>query len=318
MRSVVEEGHVEINSTSLTWGWRNKYIEYLKNGKLPSDPKESRAMRTKVSQFSLFEDGTLLRRMFDGPLAICLGLGDTEYVLREIHEDTCGNHSGAESLVRKVIRAGYYWIDMEKYAKKFVQKYDKCQRHAPMIHQPGELLHSVLSPWPIRRSGRKKSSTSFGTISYVNSEYHPKLHVTIGNSLSATRIEVNPFSLVYGAKTLIPVEIREPSIRFRYATKESNDEAVNTSLELLDERREGAFVRLAAQKQRIERYYNRRANLRYFNIGDLVLRKVTLNTRNQNEGKLGSNWEGPYQILEITGKRSYKVGTMDGEQLSNN
>lgn len=100
----------------------------------------------KAARFSLSEDGTLLKRMFDGPLAICLGSGDTEYVLREVHEGTCGNHSGTESLVQKVIRADYYWIDMEKAAKEFVQKYDKCQRHAPMIHQPGELLHSILSP----------------------------------------------------------------------------------------------------------------------------------------------------------------------------
>nr|XP_016509430.1 PREDICTED: uncharacterized protein LOC107826898 [Nicotiana tabacum] len=38
-KSVVEEGHAEINSTSLTWDWRNKYIVYLKDGKLPTDPK---------------------------------------------------------------------------------------------------------------------------------------------------------------------------------------------------------------------------------------------------------------------------------------
>jgi len=44
---------------------------------------------------------------------------------------------------------------------------------------------------------------------------------------------------------------------------------------------------MAAQRQKIERYYNKRTNLRYFGIGDLVLRKVTLNTRNPNEGKLG-------------------------------
>nr|XP_009783541.1 PREDICTED: uncharacterized protein LOC104232130 [Nicotiana sylvestris] len=94
---------------SLTWDWRNKYIEYLKNGKLPSDPKELKILRTKVARFTLAEDGTLYRRMFDGPLGICLGLGDTDYVLRKIHEGTCGNHSGAESLVHKVIRAGYYW-----------------------------------------------------------------------------------------------------------------------------------------------------------------------------------------------------------------
>jgi len=97
-------------------------------------------------------------------------------------------------------------------------------------------------------------------------------------SASKSSTGATPFSLVYGTETLIPVEVGEPSIRYRYAPKESNDQAMNMSLELLDERREAALVRLAAHKQRIERYYNRRTNLRYFKIGDLVLRKVTLNT----------------------------------------
>ncbi|XP_070039586.1 uncharacterized protein [Nicotiana tomentosiformis] len=122
MRSVVEEGHAEINSTSLTWDWRNKYMAYLRTENLPSDTKESRAMRTKAARFSLAEDGTLFRRTFDGPLAKYLGPGDTEYVLREIDEGTCGNHSGTESLVRKIIRAGYYWINMEKDEKEFVRR----------------------------------------------------------------------------------------------------------------------------------------------------------------------------------------------------
>ncbi|XP_070007774.1 uncharacterized protein [Nicotiana sylvestris] len=80
-KSVVEEGHAEINSTSLTWDWINKYINYLKNGKLPSDHKESRALRAKAARFTLDKDGTLYRRTFDGPLAVCLGPGDTDYVL---------------------------------------------------------------------------------------------------------------------------------------------------------------------------------------------------------------------------------------------
>ncbi|XP_070047052.1 uncharacterized protein [Nicotiana tomentosiformis] len=105
IKSVIEEGHAEIHSTSLTWDWRNRYIECFKNGKLPSDPKESRALRTKTARFTISEDGTLFRSNFDGPLAICLGPGDTDYILREIHEGTCGNHSSADLLVQKAIRA---------------------------------------------------------------------------------------------------------------------------------------------------------------------------------------------------------------------
>ncbi|XP_070034171.1 uncharacterized protein [Nicotiana tomentosiformis] len=120
MRSIIKEGHPEINSTSLTWDWRNKYIKYLKNGKLPSDPKESITLRTKAPRFTLSEGGTLFRRTFDGPLAICLGPRDTDNILQEIHEGTCRNYSGADSLVHKVIRPGYYWTDVGKNAREFI------------------------------------------------------------------------------------------------------------------------------------------------------------------------------------------------------
>ncbi|XP_070025134.1 uncharacterized protein [Nicotiana sylvestris] len=85
IRLVVEEGHAEINSTSLTWDMRNKYVEYLMTEKLPSNPKESRTLRTKEALFSLYEDETLFKRIFDDPLEICLGPGDTEYVMMEVH-----------------------------------------------------------------------------------------------------------------------------------------------------------------------------------------------------------------------------------------
>nr|XP_009761337.1 PREDICTED: uncharacterized protein K02A2.6-like [Nicotiana sylvestris] len=66
-----------------------------------------------------------------------------------------------------------------------------------------------------------------------------------------------PFSLVYGSEALIPVEVEEPSSRFRHATEESNHEAMNTSLELLDEKREATlycpspFFRWASDFQKL-------------------------------------------------------------------
>nr|XP_033511174.1 uncharacterized protein LOC117275929 [Nicotiana tomentosiformis] len=82
--------------------------EVAVNGVLVREEEESGALHTKAAQFNFSEDGTLFRRTFNGPLAICLRPRDSEYVMREIHEGTCRNHSDAESLVRKIIRAGYY------------------------------------------------------------------------------------------------------------------------------------------------------------------------------------------------------------------
>ena len=44
----------------------------------------------------------------------------------------------------------------------------------------------------------------------------------------------------------------------------------------MDEVRDQAAQRMAKYKQKIAEYYNRRVKLKKFNIGDLVLRKVTL------------------------------------------
>ncbi|XP_070051124.1 uncharacterized protein [Nicotiana tomentosiformis] len=96
------------------------------------------------------------------------------------------------------------------------------------------------------------------------------------------------FSLVYGVEALILVEIGEPTLSYLQADEESNNEAMLINLELLEEYRDLAHVRMAAQKQRMERYYNLRTNLRYFKMGDLALRKVTENTRELNAGKLAS------------------------------
>ncbi|XP_070049164.1 uncharacterized protein [Nicotiana tomentosiformis] len=97
--------------------------------------------------------------------------------------------------------------------------------------------------------------------------------------------------------------------------EETNNEAMLVKLELLDECRDLARIRMAAQKRRMERYYNRRANLRYFKVGDLVLRKVT---RELNVGKRGLTWKGPYQVSAVTGKGSYELEDQDGVKLPSN
>ncbi|XP_075087812.1 uncharacterized protein LOC142169796 [Nicotiana tabacum] len=124
------------------------------------------------------------------------------------------------------------------------------------------------------------------------------------------------FSLAYGAEALIPVEVGEPTLRYSQTNEESNNEAMLINLELLEGCRDLAYVRKVAQKR--ERYYNRRANFRFFKEGDLVLRKVTQNTRELNAGKLGPTWEGPYRILAVTRKGSYELENQNGDKLPSN
>ena len=72
------------------------------------------------------------------------------------------------------------------------------------------------------------------------------------------------------------------------------------NLDTIDERRDKALVRLQNYQQAAARYYNSRLKPRPLKVGDLVLRKVFENTREEGAGKLGVNWEGPYQIISLS------------------
>ncbi|XP_075099229.1 uncharacterized protein LOC142176067 [Nicotiana tabacum] len=127
-----------------------------------------------------------------------------------------------------------------------------------------------------------------------------------------------PFSLVYGAKALILVEIGEPCTRYIQATEESNGEEMRINLDLLEERRELALITMATQKKIIKRYYNRKAHLRYLKIGDFVFKRIFQSSKATNAGKLSPHWEGPYKICGIAGKGAYELETMDGKVIPSN
>ena len=73
--------------------------------------------------------------------------------MKEVHEGICGNHSGARSLVHKLIRAGYYWPTTQKDAGAYVKTYDKCQRFSNTIGQPSEELTPMMALWPFSQWG---------------------------------------------------------------------------------------------------------------------------------------------------------------------
>ncbi|GAA0146867.1 hypothetical protein LIER_06715 [Lithospermum erythrorhizon] len=90
--------------------WRVPIVEYLAQGKLPSDSLEAKK--------------------------------DVPKLLVKIHEGWYGSHIGARSLAIKIIKAGYYWPTLVKDATAYVKKCDGCQR---MGNAP-QLLTSALTP----------------------------------------------------------------------------------------------------------------------------------------------------------------------------
>ena len=121
--------------------------------------------------------------------------------------------------------------------------------------------------------------------------------------------------MVYEIESVIPVEIGMPNFRTSNFDKENNEIELRHDLDLLDEKRERAEVRQAAYKHQIAKYYSKRVKHKSFLFSDLVLRKVTLSTKELNTGKFSPTWKGPYKVVKVFRPRTYWLEDMSGKAL---
>ncbi|CAA7017904.1 unnamed protein product [Microthlaspi erraticum] len=390
--------------------WMGAIRAYIHDGEIPT---EKWAARYVVI------DGNLFKWRFSGPLLKCVEGKDVRKIMEEIHSGSCGNHSGGRALAIKIKRHGYYWPSMITDCEKYSAKCEKCERHAPTIHQPAELLSSISAPYPFMRwsmdivgplhpSKQKRfllvltdyfskwvEADSYASIKDAQVEQFvwkniicrhgiPHEIVTVngsqfisahfegfcekwkirlskstprfpqGNSQAeATNKTIldglkkrlgekkgcwadelegvlwshrttprratgeTPFALVYGTECVIPSEIHFPGVR-RWLLPEQeglNHLMLLDELDLINERRDQALIRIENYQQATARYYNGNVRSRRFRIGDLVLRKVFQKTAELNAGKLGANWEGPYKIIDVVRPGAYKLEGMDGKTI---
>ena len=303
---------------------------------------------------------------------------------------------------------------MQREALEYVRKCDQCQRFAPSIHQPGEILNPLSSPWPFAQWGLdivglfskavgnkkyllvgtdyftkwveteplanirdvdakkfvwKNIVTQFGVPHAVISDnglqfdskmfrkYCGELGITNRYSTPAypqgneqaeavNKVIVSglkkrlddakgkqveelphvlwmyrttprrstgetPFSMTYGAESVIPLETGFPTTRTSSFNPKDDDEQLTRSLDLIEEKRENAMIQLAYYQQKLKQSYDINVTLRPLALGDLVLRKVVSAAKNPAWGKLGPNWEGPYRITSKTGIGAYLLENLD-------
>ena len=120
------------------------------------------------------------------------------------------------------------------------------------------------------------------------------------------------FNLVYGSDTMIPIEIHEMSPRFHSFVAEESNEERRVNLDLLDEAREEARIKVEAMKRRVEHQYNSKVKPRQFQVVDLVMRKAH---PYELENKLSPKWTGPFRVIEARGNGSYKLETLEGGSI---
>nr|GEY39717.1 protein NYNRIN-like [Tanacetum cinerariifolium] len=323
--------------------WMTQIMEYLKEGTLPSDRKEVRKLRIKARQYELLE-GFLYRWSFLTPWLMCVRPLQAEYVIREIHEESCSMHARPRSVVAKAIQLGYYWPTMHQDARDMIHTCNDCQIHLPVTRNPRQPLTPITASWPFYKwgidiagpfpEGPGKVKILIVAMDYFTKWIEAKAVVTItgsqvkkfvwDNIVKAPAIQwtdrkskpelggrnQGPPGRGKQELAVIPAKIGMPMYRTAVVDVVYNDEELRLNLDLLEERRERAAIRESKSKLKMTKYYNARVRDVAFKPGDFVYRSNDA-SHAVDGGKLGPKWEGPYEVTEALEDGAYKLRSMD-------
>ncbi|XP_071727889.1 uncharacterized protein [Rutidosis leptorrhynchoides] len=179
--------------------------------------------------------------------------------------------------------------------------------------------------WHIRRQMGCVRSTNCDIVSGIKNRLNEKQNGWVdelSNVLWAHRTTFKkstgetPFSLVYGSEAMIPAEVFVEMHRVANFDESTNADGICENLNFIEERRLMATIREANNKQQITKYYNKKVRALAFDVGEWVLRNNEA-SRAEKQGKLGPNWEGPYQIVGINAVGSYKLQDIEGRNIPN-
>jgi ribonuclease HI len=126
--------------------WHFPILEWLVEGKLPSDQIEARCITRRAKVFVLIE-GELYKRGAVGILMRCILRDQGRELLCEIHAGTCGHHVGPRTLVGKAFRQGFYWPTTVVDSKDIMHRCEGCQFYARQTHLPAQALQTIPIIW---------------------------------------------------------------------------------------------------------------------------------------------------------------------------
>ncbi|XP_074351489.1 uncharacterized protein LOC141690599 [Apium graveolens] len=100
--NIESEEVMEIDNNT---NWMTPFINYLEKGELPEDKGKAQRLKAKAAKFFI-EEGILYHRTLSSPILKCIGPGEAEYCLMEVHEGIYGDHMSTKALAHKIIRQG--------------------------------------------------------------------------------------------------------------------------------------------------------------------------------------------------------------------
>jgi hypothetical protein len=122
------------------------------------------------------------------------------------------------------------------------------------------------------------------------------------------------YFLVYGSEAILPADVMWESPAVEQYDEGISEDSRRVDIDGLEEAHCAALVQSARYLKGIRHYHDRNIKERSFNIGDLVLRRIQTT---KGLHKLSLPWEGTFTVAKVTGSDSYRLQTLEGEDISN-
>ncbi|GJU33971.1 reverse transcriptase domain-containing protein [Tanacetum coccineum] len=278
LAAVEEEGHT----------WMTLVHEYLKEGTLPEGKKKSKGYTSQGRKHAL---GTQIRG--SPPRYIPMSILQME----NRHSQTFSERPGKVKFLIVAMDCFTKWIEAKPVAtitgaqiKKFIGDNVVCRFGLPgeIVFDNGKQFRdNPFKDWEgIKGRLGEKNKNWVEEISHVLWAHRTMIKSSNGET---------PFSLTYGTKAVILMEIGMPTLRTAEVDMIKNNEDLGINLDLLEVKREQAVIQEAKSKAKMEKYYNARVRSTSFRSKDFVYRNNEV-SHAEDEGKLGPKWEGPYEV----------------------
>jgi hypothetical protein len=142
------EGHRIVNLI-MTEDWRAPITLFLQGYYHPSDVNEAKHLKHRSRDFALIE-GQLYKKGVSQPMLKCVTETEGIQILREVHNGTCGSHSGPRALAAKVIRQGFYWPAIICTVNRVTRSCEACQKFSPRSGNPSQFTKLIAHTWSLQ------------------------------------------------------------------------------------------------------------------------------------------------------------------------
>jgi hypothetical protein len=134
--------------------WYYNIKNFLQNQAYPMGASkiDKKTLRRLAIDFYLDKE-ILYKKSSDGTLLRCLDEVEAKDTLQEVYEGICSTYASGHMMARKIRRADYFWMTLEKDCIDYDQKCHKCWVYSDKINAPPVPLFNLTSPWPFTMWG---------------------------------------------------------------------------------------------------------------------------------------------------------------------